>query len=105
MYSAIVKTKKEEKIGDVRPKKSPQHVKTSAPKAQIIIVFTAVVMILGLVALDMFVFKSPSDIKSREVRQKADSLELLLIKKLPQIDNAIKIQEQQLQELKDITNN
>jgi len=105
MYDVIVKTKKEEKIGDIKTQKAPQQIKTPAPKAQIIVVLTIVVMILGFIALDMFVFKSPSVIKAQEVRQKSDSLELLLINKIPQIDNAIKIQEQQLKDLKDITNN
>lgn len=61
-----------------------------------------IVFIFAYITFDFFVVKSKIQNKVKNVEQKFDSLQIYLDNKLPQIDNAIKVQEQQLKDLQNI---
>jgi len=68
-------------------------------KASAIIVATLILFIFSYIAVDYFVINHKIDNKVMIVNQKFDSLEVYLNTKLPQIDKALKIQEQQVKDL------
>jgi len=60
-------------------------------------------LIFGYILFDFFVIRHRIENKVVIVNQKFDSLQVHLNNKIPMIDQAIKIQEEQLKQLQDIT--
>lgn len=72
-------------------------------KASTLIVATLILFIFSYIAVDYFVVNRKIDNKIIIVNQKFDSLEVYLGAKLPQIDKALQIQEQQVKDLQSFT--
>lgn len=70
-----------------------------------VISILAIFFITGYIIFDLFVFNPTIKSKVNEVDKKMDSLELYLGTKIPQIDNALKIQEEQVKNLQDLSSN
>jgi len=73
-------------------------------KTSSIIISAMILFIFTYIAFDFFVVNHQINNKVNVVNSKFDSLEVYLGNKIPQIDNAIKTQEQQVKTLQDITN-
>jgi len=91
-----VKTKNKSKIKKTDSKliKNPKKI-----NAVSIIVSLIIAFIFGYIIFDFFVIKKKIENEVLIVNQKFDSLQLYLDNKIPMIDNAIQIQEEQVKEL------
>jgi len=68
-----------------------------------IIVSIIISIIFVYITFDFFVIKPSIQNKVEIVYERFDSLQIFLDKKIPLIDEALKVQEQQVKELKDMT--
>ena len=102
MLVKTVKNKILEKKEGYNAKKPLIAKKQNSAKKQIIIISIIIALIVGYVASDILFFRSGAENKAVIVNQKIDSLQILLNKKIPEIDNAILIQEKQLEDLKNV---
>lgn len=76
---------------------------TKKIKAQVITVITIIVIIFGYITYDFF-FKTPKiDSKVETVRQQVNELKTYLDQKIPSIDTAIIRQNEQLKQLKEVS--
>jgi len=103
MINKPVKTIRAEKLEIKNKKVGEARVKYTS-KLNTIIVSVIVIFIFSYIVFDYFVIKQKIENKIMIVNEKFDSLQIYLNNKLPAIDNAIKIQEQQVKDLQEIKN-
>lgn len=104
MTDQQIKTKEMKDFSKILDKKNKKQYQRKSPATfQTISIITIVVMIFGYILFDLVMFKPESKHKMQVVYEKFDSLEVFLAKKLPEIDNAIKLQDAQVKYLQKMT--
>lgn len=101
MINKPVKTIRVEKP-EIKSKKIEEVGIKHTSKFNTIIVSAVVTFIFGYIIFDFFVVKERIENKIMIVNEKFDSLQIYLNNKLPEIDKAIKIQEQQVEDLQKV---
>jgi len=103
MATKVVEKSKVVDISKTQKTKKASTTDKTPSKASALIVATLILFIFSYIAVDYFVVNHKIDNKITIVNQKFDSLEVYLGTKLPQINRALQIQEQQVKDLQNLT--